>query len=59
YSILISPAGMSKALSLLLKVYRRYDVLEYAENQRLKIGTWDAIRKTVDPATTIPAGDHF
>lgn len=59
YSILISPAGMSKALSLLLKVYRRYDVLEYAENQRLKIGDWDAVRKTVDPATIIPAGDHF
>ena len=59
YSILISPVGMSKALTLLLKVYRRYDVLEYAENSRLKIGAWDAVRKTVDPATIIPAGDHF
>ena len=59
YSILISPAGMSKALTLLLKVYRRYDVLEYEENTRLKIGAWDAIRKTIDPATIIPAGDHF
>jgi len=59
YSVLISPAGMSKALTLLLKVYRRYDVLEYAENTRLKISVWDAIRKTVDPATIIPAGGHF
>lgn len=59
YSILISPVGMSKALSLLLKIYRRYDVLEYADNQRLKIGTWDAVRKMVDPATIIPAGEHF
>lgn len=59
YSILISPAGMSKALTLLLKVYRRYDVLEYTENTRLKIGIWDAIRKTVDPATIIPSGEHF
>jgi len=59
YSILISPAGMSKALTLLLKVYRRYDVLEYAGDARQKIGIWDTIRKTVDPATIIPAGDHF
>jgi hypothetical protein len=50
---------MSKALTLLLKVYRRYDVLEYAGDARQKIGIWDTIRKTVDPATIIPAGDHF
>lgn len=59
YSILVSPAGMSKALTLLLKVYRRYDVLEYAEDARLKIGKWDPIRKTLDPATIIPMGEHF
>lgn len=59
YSILLSPAGISVALSLLLKIYRRYDVLEYAEGQRLKIGVWDAVRKTLDPATLIPPGEHF
>ncbi len=59
YAILVSPAGMSKALTLLLQVYRRYDVLEYSEQTRLKIGVWDAVRKTVDPATVIPIGDHF
>ncbi len=57
FSILISPTGISKALSLLLKVYRRYDVLEYAEDQRLMVGIWDAICKTVDPATLIPPGE--
>ena len=59
YSILISPAGISKALTLLLRVYRRYDVLEYADGKRLQIGIWDAVRKTVDPATLIPPGDHL
>lgn len=59
YSILVSPVGISKALALLLKVYRRYDVLEYAEGKRLKVGTWDAVRKTVDPATLIPPGEHL
>lgn len=57
FSILVSPAGISKALSLLLKVYRRYDVLEYAEGQRLMVGTWDIVRKTVDPASLIPPGE--
>lgn len=57
YSLIVSPAGMSRALSLLLQVYRRYDVLEYAEGLRLKVGIWDAARKTVNPATLIPAGE--
>lgn len=55
-SIIISPAGMSKALGLLLKVYRRYDLLEYAQDQRLKVGEWDTTRKTVNPVTIIPPG---
>lgn len=59
YSVLISPAGISKALALLFRIYRRNDVLEYAPNARLKIGVWDAVRKTVDPATILPAGEHF
>lgn len=59
YSIIISPAGMSKALRILLKVYRRYDVLEYAEGLRLKVGIWDIVRRTIDPATIIPPGDYF
>ena len=42
---------------LLLKVYRRYDVLEYAESQRLMVGTWDTVRKTVDSASLIPPGE--
>lgn len=58
YSILISPAGISKALTLLLKIHRRYDVLEYTEGTRLKVGIWNPIRKTVDPASIIPIGDH-
>lgn len=59
YAILISPVGISAALNLLLKIHRRYDVLEYAEGQRLKVSVWDAVRKTVDPATLIPPGEHL
>ena len=59
YSLIISPVGISQALSLLLKIHRRYDVLEYAEGRRLKVGIWDAVRRTVDPATLIPPGESL
>ena len=59
FSILVSPAGISKALSLLLRVYRRYDVLEYADGKRLHIGVWDSVRKTIDPANLIPPGSQL
>ena len=59
FALLTSPNGMSKALSLLLKIHRRYDVLEYANGLKLKIGTWDKIRKTIDPATLIPPGEFL
>lgn len=59
FSLLASPNGMSKALSLLLKVHRRYDVLEYADGFKLKVGIWDKARKTIDPATLIPRGEFF
>ncbi|MBI3913023.1 MAG: hypothetical protein HY327_02325 [Chloroflexi bacterium] len=59
YSLLISPKGVSRALNLLLQIYRRYDLLEYADGQRIKIGVWDATRKTVDPTSIIPPGEHF
>jgi hypothetical protein len=56
YSILISPAGISQALTHLLKIHLRHDVLEYAEGKRLVLGIWDSSRKVVDPATLIPSG---
>ena len=59
YSIIVSPAGISKALSLLLKNFHRYDILEYGETKRLRLATWDPIRKTIDPATVIPPGDYY
>ena len=59
FSTLISSAGISKALSLLLRIYRRYDVLEYTDGKRLHIGVWDSVRKTIDPATLIPPGSHM
>ncbi len=56
YSILLSPAGISQALTHLLKIHFRYDVLEYAEGKRLILGVWDSSRKLIDPATLIPSG---
>ncbi len=59
YSIIISPCGPGREVTMLLKAYRRLDVLEYARNRRLKIGTWIAERCEVDPASLLPLGEHF
>ena len=56
-SIILSPAGMSPCLGLLLNTYNRMDVLEYGSGKRLKIGTWDVNRNQVDPASVIPPGE--
>ncbi len=55
-SVVVSPFGISPSLDLLLNRYNRVDLLEYASNKRIKIGTWDSVRKQVDPGTVIPPG---
>jgi hypothetical protein len=54
---IISPAGMSSSLHLLLSAYNRVDLLDYGDGNRIKIGTWDVGRKQVDPASVIPPGE--
>jgi len=56
-SVIISPAGMSTSLHLLLTTYNRVDLLDYGDGNRIKIGTWDVGRKQVDPASVIPPGE--
>lgn len=56
-SLLVSPAGVSSSLNLLLFAYNRVDLLEYAPGKRLKVATWDLRRKQVDPNSVIPSGE--
>jgi len=59
HSIILSPKGVSKSLSLLFNVWRRYDVLYYAKNKYILIGRWDVDRKELDPSSIIPRGSSI
>jgi len=57
YSIIISPKGIGTAINSLIKVYRRYDILEYSKNKRIKIAKWDIDKKEILIETILPPGD--
>lgn len=58
YSIIVSPAGVTRAVHYLLNSFGRLDVLEYAPSRRLKLATWDSVRGEISLPTLIPPGDH-
>jgi len=59
-SILLSPLGLSSELSVLLKVYGRYDVLGYGGNDKtIMIVQWDTARAGDVPAKCLPPGLHI
>ncbi len=57
YSIIISPKGIGTAINSLIKVYRRYDILEYSKEKRIKIAQWDIDKKEILTETILPPGD--
>jgi len=56
-SVVLSPAGMSSSLHLLLAAYNRVDLLEFGGGRRIKVGTWDIARKQLDPVSVFPPGE--
>lgn len=57
FALITSPSGISGQLSLLLTTYNRIDLLEYGQSRRIKIATWDAARKQIQPSSVIPPGE--
>jgi hypothetical protein len=58
-SFLISPNGVSEPLYKLLKVYGRYDILQYDKELVLKIVTWDKEKKEPTWNSLIPSGEYL
>jgi len=58
-AIIISPQGISRQMSYLLRKFNRIDVLDYGQGRRIKIGIWNPERKEVNPNSWIPAGEHL
>jgi hypothetical protein len=58
-SVLLSPQAPSDPLASLLRVYGRYDVLEYGlRGERIRIVRWDVDQRTILPPETLPPGEH-
>lgn len=57
-SFILSPKGISTPVNLLLKIFKRYDVLEYMPKHRIKVANWDITRKEIDIASVLPPGEY-
>ncbi len=54
FAFLISPKGLSRPLSQLLKYFNRLDILEYKPNYYIRIARWDSSRKAILMNSVIP-----
>ena len=58
FSMIISPAGISPPVNKLINLYRRYDVLTYTENKKVRIASWNKMACDIEMATLLPHGEH-
>lgn len=58
-SFILSPAGISSPVNRLINVYRRYDILTYWKEMKIRIAKWNKTTKDIDMATLLPHGGHF
>lgn len=59
YSFIISPAGISTPVNTLIKIFKRYDVLVYQKDYKIKIAQWSKATQGIDISTLLPPGEHF
>ena len=59
YSFIISPKGISQAVSYLLQTYQRFDVLEYEPGKRIKVATWSKERGEIIASSVLPPGEYL
>jgi len=58
YSFITSPVGISSPVNTLIKVFKRYDILEYLKGTRIKIAQWNETAHEIDISTLLPPGEH-
>lgn len=59
FSLILSPGGVSSAINTLFNIYRRYDILTYWNNSKVRIAKWNEATRDIDMATILPHGWHF
>lgn len=58
YSFIISPSGISAPVNSLIKIFKRYDILEYQKGLKIKIAQWNKVAREIDISTLLPPGEH-
>jgi hypothetical protein len=58
-SLIISPQGISTPVNKLINIYRRYDILTYQDDLKVRIAKWNKSTKDIDVSTLLPHGEHL
>lgn len=56
FAFLVSPQGNSRAITHLLQVYQRFDILEYDQGKMIRIARWNPERQEIVAASMLPPG---
>ena len=59
HSFIVSPAGISAPVNSLIKIFKRYDILEYAKDYGIRIAQWRKTTQSIDISTLLPPGAHY
>lgn len=59
FSIIVSPGGISSPVNKLINLYRRYDILNYRNSQKIRIASWNQTTGDIETATLLPHGEHL
>jgi len=59
HSFIISPTGISSPVNTLIKIFKRYDILEYSKGSKIRIAQWNKVTQEIDASTLLPPGEHL
>lgn len=59
FSLILSPTGISSPVNSLMNIYKRYDILTYWKETKVRIAKWNKKTADIDAATLLPHGGHF
>ncbi len=59
FSLILSPVGISSPVNSLMNIYKRYDILTYWKEAKVRIAKWNRNTGDIDTATLLPHGGHF
>ena len=58
-AVIVSPRGISRGMSELLNVHRRFDILEFASGRNVILATWDQNLREPKMDSLFPPGSRF